>query len=47
MEKWKTFLNKGTKTAVFFKKAVVILLLLLAAFGIGYCVGTLLSNFGL
>lgn len=47
MEKWKEFLNKGTKSTVVFKKAFVILSLLLASYGIGYAVGTFFANIGL
>ena len=47
MEKWNTFLNKGTKSAVVIKKAFVILMFLLAAYGIGYAVGTFLAHIGL
>ncbi len=47
MEKWKAFLNEGTKTAVFIKKAFVILSLLLAMYGLGYGFGTFLANLGL
>lgn len=46
MEKWKTFLNKGSKSAVIIKKAFVILMFLLAAYGLGYAVGTLIANIG-
>ncbi|MBR3935310.1 MAG: hypothetical protein IKJ57_02020 [Oscillospiraceae bacterium] len=47
MEKWKAFLNKGTKCEVFIKKAFVILSILLLAYGVGYAVGTFLANIGL
>ena len=47
MENWKAFLNKGSKSAVIFKKAFVILMILLAAYGIGYAVGTLLAHLGI
>ncbi|MBR2639373.1 MAG: hypothetical protein IKL18_00465 [Oscillospiraceae bacterium] len=47
MEKWNAFLNKGTKSAVVIKKVFVILMFLLAAYGIGYAVGTFLAHIGL
>ena len=47
MEKWKSFLNKGSKSAVVIKKAFVILMFLLAAYGIGYAFGTFLAHIGL
>ena len=46
MEKWKAFLNKGSKSAVIIKKAFVILMFLLAAYGLGYAVGILIANIG-
>ncbi|MBQ7874169.1 MAG: hypothetical protein IJ306_03275 [Oscillospiraceae bacterium] len=46
MEKWKAFMNKGTKSAVLIKKAFVILSLLLGAYGLGYGVGTFFANIG-
>ena len=47
MEKWKAFLNKGTKGETFIKKACVILLILLLRYGFGYAIGTFLANIGL
>ena len=46
MEKWIAFLNKGTKSTVVIKKLFVILMFLLAAYGIGYAVGTFLAYIG-
>ncbi len=47
MEKWKAFLNKGTKGEAFIKKAFVILSILLLMYGFGYAIGTFLANIGL
>ena len=47
MEKWKNFLNSGSKNVILIKKAAVILVILLAMYGLGYGAGTFFANIGI